>query len=105
VSLASEFANVLIVVDQTKVVGQSTQAIADYAAVLALAPVANLNSCGALTSILDLLADCDPARNPETLTPSDLAFLKALYSVNLRLEGALARSQIEAAIRRDFGSR
>ncbi len=93
-SLGSEFANVLIVVDQTKVAGQSTEAIADYAAVMAFAPVADVDSCNALPSILDLLGKCDPPRTPEGLTASDIAYLKALYAVNTRMDGAYAKGAI-----------
>lgn len=93
-SLQSEFANVLVLVDQAKVAGQSTEAIADYVAVLAFAPVANLEACNPLPSILDLFAGCAPPRDPQSLTGSDLAYLKALYSVNTRLEVTMARSAI-----------
>ncbi|HEY1930264.1 MAG TPA: hypothetical protein VGG92_22565 [Caulobacteraceae bacterium] len=93
-SLQSEFANVLIVVDQAKVAGQSTDAIADYVAVLAFAPVANLDACNPLPSILDLFAACAPPRVPQSLTASDLAYLKALYAADTRLEVSMVRSQI-----------
>jgi hypothetical protein len=93
-SLQSEFANVLILVDQAKVAGQSTEAIADYAAVLAFAPVANLDACNPLPSILDLFAKCEPPRTPDSLTWSDLAYLKGLYAVNTRLEVTMVRSEI-----------
>ncbi len=98
-SLGSEFANVLIVVDQTKVAGQSTEAIADYVAVLAYAPVADLDSCNPLPSILDLLGKCDPPRTPDTLTASDLAYLKALYEVNTRLDVTIAKGAIAEDMR------
>jgi hypothetical protein len=93
-SLQSEFANVLIVVDQAKVAGQATDAIADYVAVLAFAPVANLDACNPLPSILDLFAACAPPRAPQSLTASDLAYLKALYAADTRLEVTMVRSQI-----------
>jgi hypothetical protein len=93
-SLGSEFANVLIVVDQGKVAGQSTEAIANYVAVLAYAPVADLESCNPLPSILDLLAKCDPPRAPDKMTASDLAYLTALYAVNTRMEVTLAKGAI-----------
>lgn len=95
-SLQSEFANVLILVDQAKVAGEPTEAIADYVAVLAYAPVANLDACNPLPSILDLFARCAPPRAPPSLTGSDLAYLKALYAVNTRLEVTMARSEIQA---------
>jgi hypothetical protein len=92
--LSSEFANVLIVVDQAKVAGQSTEAIADYVAVLTFAPVANLDSCNPLPSILDLLAKCEPSRDPQSITASDLSYLKSLYAVNTRLDITLVRDDI-----------
>ncbi len=104
-SLSSEFANVLIVVDQARVAGQSTEAIADYVAVLAFAPVANLDACDPLPSILDLYAKCEPPRSPQALTVADRDYLEALYSVNTQLEVTLARTAIEASVRRAFGSR
>lgn len=93
-SLQSEFANVLVLVDQARVAGQSTQAVADYVAVLAFAPVANLDACSPLPSILDLFARCAPARQPPSLSASDLAYLKSLYAVNTRLEVTMVRSEI-----------
>jgi hypothetical protein len=104
-SLQSEFANVLVLVDQAKVAGQSTDAIADYVAVLAFAPVANLDACNPLPSILDLFSQCDPPRDPQSLTGSDLAYLKALYSVNTRLEVTMARSAIWSDMMRSLTRR
>lgn len=96
-TLSSEFANVLVIVDQTKVAGASTQAIADYVAVLALAQVADLDDCNALPSVLDLLAKgCSPARAPEMLTASDLGYLQALYGTETRLPAAFSRGVIAA---------
>jgi hypothetical protein len=94
-SLSSEFANVLVIIDQVKVAGASTQAIADYAAVLALSQVADLDECNALPSVLDLMASgCTPARTPEMLTASDLAYLQALYGTETRLEANYTRGSL-----------
>ncbi|HEX4740894.1 MAG TPA: hypothetical protein VH353_06155 [Caulobacteraceae bacterium] len=91
-TLSSEFANVLVVVDQAKIAGASTEAIADYVALLALSQVADLDDCNQLPSVLDLLAKgCEPPRTPEMLTASDLAYLKALYGTETRLEASFSR--------------
>ncbi|HEY2051393.1 MAG TPA: hypothetical protein VGH03_18800 [Caulobacteraceae bacterium] len=94
-SLSSEFANVLVIIDQTKVAGASTQAIADYVAVMALTQVADLDDCNALPSVLDLMArGCSPARSPEMLTASDLSYLQALYGTETRLPVSYSRGAI-----------
>ncbi|HEY2051392.1 MAG TPA: hypothetical protein VGH03_18795 [Caulobacteraceae bacterium] len=91
-TLSSEFANVLVIVDQAKVAGASTQAIADYVAVMALSQISDLDDCNELPSVLDLLAKgCAPPRTPEMLTASDLAYLKALYGTETRLEASFSR--------------
>jgi hypothetical protein len=105
-TLSSEFANVLVIVDQTKVAGASTQAIADYAAVLALTQVVNLDGCNALPSVLDLLAkDCSPTRTPEMLTASDLDYLQALYGTETRLEATYSRGAIASHLAQALGPR
>ena len=94
-TLSSEFANVLVIVDQVKIAGASTEAIADYVALLALSQVADLDDCNDLPSVLDLLAKgCAPPRTPEMLTASDLAYLKALYGTEGRLEASYSRGAI-----------
>jgi hypothetical protein len=94
-TLSSEFANVLVIVDQVKIAGASTEAIADYVALLALSQVADLDDCNDLPSVLDLLAKgCAPPRIPEMLTASDLAYLKALYGTESRLEASYSRGAI-----------
>jgi hypothetical protein len=105
-TLSSEFANVLVIIDQVKVAGASTQAIADYAAVLALAQVADLDDCSTLPSVLDLLAKgCAPARTPEMLTASDLAYLQALYGTETRLEASYSRGAITTRLAQTLQAR
>jgi hypothetical protein len=105
-SLASEFANVLVVIDQARVAGASTQAIADYVAMLVFAEDTDLSACGALASILDLYAGggCDQ-RNPGGLTGSDLAYLKALYSANIRVRAVIARNELADHMRASLTGR
>jgi hypothetical protein len=105
-SLASEFGNVLVVIDQSKVAGASTQAIADYAATLVFAEDTDLGACGALPSILDLYAGggCDQ-RGPSGLTGSDLAYLEALYSTNIRVRAVIARNELADHMRASLRGR
>jgi hypothetical protein len=93
-SITSEFANVLIIVDQKAVAGFTIGSIADYAAMLALSQPAKQDGCGALDSILDLLAHCPAQAKPEALTTSDIVFLKALYAANLDLNKSFANGSI-----------
>jgi hypothetical protein len=93
-SITSEFANVLIIVDQKAVAGFTIGSIADYAAMAALSQPAKPDGCGALDSILDLLAHCPAQAKPEALTTSDKLFLKALYAANLDLNKSFADSSI-----------
>jgi hypothetical protein len=105
-TLSSEFANVLVIVDQAKVAGASTQAIADYVALLALSQVADLDDCNELPSVLDLLAKgCEPLRTPEMLTASDLAYLKALYGTETRLEASFSRGAMTTRLAQSLESR
>ena len=98
-TLSSEFANVLVVVDQAKIAGASTEAIADYVALLTLSQVANLDDCNELPSVLDLLAKgCEPPRTPEMLTASDLAYLKALYGTETRMEASFSRGAMTSRL-------
>jgi hypothetical protein len=99
-SLSSEFGNVLVVIDQSRVAGAATHTIADYAAMLVFAQDRDLGACGALPSILDLYAGggCDQ-RRPSGLTSSDLAYLQALYSTNIRVRSVVARSELADKMR------
>lgn len=100
-SITSEFANVLIIIDQKKVAGDTIGSIADYAAMLALSQPAKQEGCGALDSILDLLAaNCRAQAKPDALTTSDKLFLKALYAANLDLNKSFADSRILQQMKR-----
>jgi len=98
-TVGSEFANVLVIVDQAKIAGASTPAIADYVAVLGLSQISELDDCSALPSILDLLSTgCTPARQPNSLTASDFAYLKALYGRETRMEASYARGALTSEV-------
>jgi hypothetical protein len=52
---------------------------------------------------MDLMApECDRGEKPAQLTAGDLAFLRALYKINLEAPLELEESGIENAMVRDF---
>jgi hypothetical protein len=92
---------VILVVDTTKVVGDSIGAIADYLAMLSLSVAQSPDHCDPLPSILDLVSSsCGNRERPTAMTAGDLAFLKALYYK----DASLTRSQIQDNMVRQFKS-
>ena len=72
---------VTVLVDARRVEGVNLGVIADYAAMLALAAPRSPDRCQVLPSVLDLFAgSCGGRATPSGLTPSDLAYLRALYT-------------------------
>jgi hypothetical protein len=87
---------VILVVDTTKVVGDTIGTIADYLAMLTLSVAQSPDHCDPLPSILDLMSSsCGTREMPTGITAGDLAFLKALYYKNTGLGPSLSRSAIE----------
>jgi len=92
-----------IIVDFNKAKGMPIGSISDYVAVLTLTQAHLSDGCSQLPSIMDLMAaDCRGDRKPEQLTAGDLAYLRALYSLDLERPLALERSNIENAMFRAF---
>jgi hypothetical protein len=101
--VASEFAHVLVVVDANKFEGKPLAPLADYVAMLALSHPDPATQCGDLPSILDLLSpSCRGGQTPASVTEADTAYLKALYSMDLRALGKLQRSQMSALMRQEL---
>ena len=75
-----QFLNALVIVDLTKADGVRLNALADGAAMLALAQPRSQGGCQALPSITDLFAVCPGRAAPAGLTPADTAYLAALYT-------------------------
>lgn len=73
---------VTVLVDVQRTKGVKLAAIADYATMLAISDPRSVDlGCQVLPSVLDLFADsCSGRPAPDGLTPSDLAYLKALYT-------------------------
>jgi hypothetical protein len=80
----SEILQVFIVVDSSKIAGDSLASISSYIAMLTLTRMTSLDGCSELPSIMDLLASsCAERQKPQALTETDSAYLKALYSSDL----------------------
>jgi hypothetical protein len=80
----SELLQVFIIVDSSKVAGDSLSSISDYISMLALTRVGSLDGCSDLPSITDLLSSgCGNRQRPLALTETDTAYLKSLYSSDL----------------------
>jgi hypothetical protein len=93
--LSSGLAHVLIVVDTRSAIGQPTQSIADLVAFMALAQSTQRDVCAPGSSIIDLMISTCPAEVAEPrLSAQDLAFLRALYSVNPELNAPQQRGAI-----------
>jgi hypothetical protein len=76
----------LVLVDQKRTAGADLTTIADYVAMLALSEPRSPDGCQALPSVLDLFTGpCQGRAEPTGLTPSDLAYLKAVYTAEDRI--------------------
>jgi len=79
--LRSEFYNVIIVADPTKLLSYEMGELSDYIAMLALIQIASQDTCQALPSIANLLA-ANCATRSSGLTEYDFAFLRGLYKMS-----------------------
>ncbi len=95
----------LVIVDTKGVSGYPIGSISDYLAMLVLSQTRSPDACGPLPSILDLMAmHCGTEKKPEAVTAGDLAFLRALYSMDLRENLSLETNDIQNAMMREFKS-
>jgi hypothetical protein len=91
----SKFSHALVIIDAVKMGDSSLKPIADYAAFLALTKIDPSDACSELPSILDLLSTtCGERPKPKEITAADTAFLKALYTTDLRLLINMQRGEI-----------
>jgi hypothetical protein len=93
--ISSGLAHVLIFADTSVVEGEDAAAIAELLAFLAFAQTPVAEGCDAANTILNLMNPaCPPDRRPAALTEYDLAYLRALYSVNPEWGAQLQRGTI-----------
>jgi hypothetical protein len=103
---SSAIINAFIVVDTKKVTGMSIGSISDYLAMLILSQSQSPDNCGALPSIIDLMASsCDARQKPTKITAGDLAFLRGLYSTDLEQPLSLETSDVQNKMMREFAAR
>ncbi len=79
--LRSEFYNVIIVADPTKMLNYEMGELSDYIAMLALTQITSQDTCQALPSITNLLAENCGTKSGR-LTENDIAFLHGLYKMS-----------------------
>jgi hypothetical protein len=100
--LRSTFLHVLIIADSHQVARYSLQSIADYAAMLSLTRMAQLENCAPLPSITDLLAGGCTTPVSDALTSADRAYLKALYAADLEQNLNLERGDVHERMMRQI---
>ena len=96
--LTSVFKNVLIVVDSKALAGKDLGAVTDYLVVLALSQPKSLDGCSGLSSVIDMFAKsaCPGQDVPaDGLTPSDAAYLTALYGSDPEAKLEVAKGDIQ----------
>lgn len=98
----SAIVSAIIVVDLSKVSGHAIGPISDFLAMMILSQARSPDTCGTLPSIVDLMASNCGREEPAQLTAGDIAFLRALYSMDLRENLSLATGDIQNAMMRDF---
>jgi hypothetical protein len=74
--------HVIIAVDPAKLADHEIGSLADYISFLALSPVASLDRCQQLPSVMNMLVPGCAAAASE-MTPNDMAFLQGLYKMTL----------------------
>jgi hypothetical protein len=105
--LQSAFFNVTIVVDAAKVDAYRLQigALADYLAMLALSQTENFTPCEQLPSISSLMTpDCGISGLANTLTATDVAYLKGVYTMDSGGSPIAQRSGIASEVEKSLTS-
>jgi hypothetical protein len=92
--LRSEFVQITVIADADALVRYPAHTVADYIAMLVLTRTA-LDGCNPLPSVIDVLSqDCGEGPRPESITQTDTAYLKALYSSNLEMNVNLEQGEM-----------
>jgi hypothetical protein len=102
--LRSEFYNIAIVIDPTKLLNFEIGELADYIAMLALTQLAEQGGCRTLPSVANLLAE-DCATKADVLTDNDRAFLRGLYKMSPDMFLAAQKDQVSYEMERALNGR
>lgn len=100
--LKSHIMSALVVIDTNKVVGHTIGSISDYVAMLILQQTRLIDGCGLLPSILDLMASACGSERSDSITAGDLAYLRALYTVDIARELRQQRAAIAGVMFREL---
>lgn len=104
--LSSELFHVIVVIDLAKVKGQTLGALSDYAGMLSLSRTQSFEICEPVASITNLLsASCGNALKTSTVSTDDLAYLRALYSINPRTSFQQQKEEIAFVMKKGAGER
>ena len=99
--VSSELYHAVIVIDLAKVNGLTVGALADYAAMLALAQTQSFESCVPVASITNLVSpDCAMTVKTGAMSGADLAYLQGLYSIDPRASVLHQKSGIASALQK-----
>ena len=82
--LLSQFLQVLVVVDTNRVQDYPPGLIADYVVMVSMAQPKSLDGCNVLPSVIDLFSAACPDAGKDGLTRADVAYLTALYKIDLQ---------------------
>jgi hypothetical protein len=82
--LSNQIVAVVVVVNSGRIAGMTIGSVSDYIAMLVLTKVDLSQGCSEPDSITNLMASqCEDASKPTALTTGDIAYLKALYAINM----------------------
>ena len=95
----------LVVVDMNKMKDYTIGSISDTVAVMTLSQTQLIDGCGELPSILDLMAPACRSEKSDAINAGDIAYLKALYTIDLRQDVFLQRAEIENIMMQEFARR
>lgn len=102
--LRSEFYNVIIVADPTKLLDYEIGELSDYIAMLALSQITSLDTCRQLPSIMNMLSEgCE--RKAAALTENDLAYLHGLYKAAPEQSLGMQQDQIAYRMEQELKDR
>jgi hypothetical protein len=81
--LRGELLSVFVIVDTGKTGSYQIDSMADYIAMMALSQTAAFDSCQIVASISNLISPfCSGDLKPETITASDIAYLRGVYKMD-----------------------
>jgi hypothetical protein len=101
--LRSELYHVIVTVDLRKVSRYQVGPLADYIATLVLSPAQSFDSCQGLLSITNLMSSsCDNSRKANAITEYDIAYLRAIYRMDLSGSLQEQRSAIGYQMEKDL---